>query len=157
MMLARFAPVALAAVLSVMLLPFASAQDQAPIQRDPTVAPTQAEASGVGQAPVAAPGYAVIVQDGTPNLVVGTRLVPVGQKVGNARLERITETEIWFREGGQLRKEARFAGISRTVARPPATCSTVRAKPKTKKAQNAKNTPSPRAATTAAPCQGAQP
>ena len=157
MMLARFAPVALAAVLSVMLLPFASAQDQAPIQRDPTVAPTQAEAGGVGQAPVAAPGYAVIVQDGTPNLVVGTRLVPVGQKVGNARLERITETEIWFREGGQLRKEARFAGISRTVARPPATCSTVRAKPKTKKAQNAKNTPSPRAATTAAPCQGAQP
>ena len=157
MMLARFAPVALAAVLSVMLLPFASAQDHAPIQRDPTVAPTQAEAGGVGQAQVAAPGYAVIVQDGTPNLVVGTRLVPVGQKVGNARLERITETEIWFREGGQLRKEARFAGISRTVARPPATCSTVRAKPKTKKAQNAKNTPSPRAATTAAPCQGAQP
>lgn len=156
MMLARFAPVALAAVLSVMLLPFASAQDQTPIQRDPTVAPTEVEAGG-GQAPAAAPGYAVIVQDGKPHLVVGTRLVPVGQKVGNARLERITETEIWFREGGQLRKEARFAGISRTVARPPVVCAAVRAKPKTKQAQTAKKPQSPRAATTAAPCQGAQP
>lgn len=157
MMLARFAPVALAAVLSVMLLPFASAQDQTPIQRDPTVAPTEVEAGGGGQAPAAAPGYAVIVQDGKPHLVVGTRLVPVGQKVGNARLERITETEIWFREGGQLRKEARFAGISRTVARPPVVCAAVRAKPKTKQAQTAKKPQSPRAATTAAPCQGAQP
>ena len=159
MMWVRIAPVALAAALFAMLLPLASAQapEQVPAPRDPTVAPTQAEVGGAGQAPAAAPGYAVIVQDGKPHLVVGTRLVPVGQKVGNARLERITETEIWFREGGQLRKEARFAGIARTVARPPVACASVRAKPKTKQAQNAKNTPSPRAATTAAPCQGVQP
>lgn len=157
MMQVRIATVALAAALLAVLLPFASAPALAQAQRDPTVAPTQAETGGVGQAPEATPGYAVIIQDGKPHLVVGTRLVPVGQKVGNARLERITETEIWFREGGQLRKEARFAGITRTVARPPVTCAAVRAKPKTKTAKNAKKPTSPRAATTAAPCQGAQP
>jgi hypothetical protein len=157
MMLRRFAPVTLAAVLLSMLVPLAFAPAWAQALRDPTVAPTQAEVGGAGQAPESAPGYAVIIQDGKPHLVVGTRLVPVGQKVGNARLERITETEIWFREGGQLRKEARFAGISRTVARPPVPCAAVRTTSKTKKAQNAKKPQSPRAATTAAPCQGAQP
>jgi hypothetical protein len=147
--LTRIALLALAAAVLAMVMPLGSAQAQAP--RDPTVAPAQAEAGGEGHAPVAAPGYAVIIQGGQPHLVVGTRLVPVGQKVGNARLERITETEIWFREGGQLRKEARFAGITRTVARVPVTCGAPAAKPKAKKAK------SPRAATTAAPCQGAQP
>ena len=121
------------AVLAGLVLPLTSAQAQA--LRDPTLPPSQAEVGAAGQAPDAAPGYAVIVQGGQPHLVVGTRLVRVGQKVGNARLERITETEIWFREGGQLRKEARFAGITRTVARTPVAC----------------------AATTAAPCKGAQP
>ncbi|MDZ7938881.1 MAG: hypothetical protein U5M53_11610 [Rhodoferax sp.] len=127
------------------------AQAQAQSSRDPTVAPGEAEAGGPGQTPDSVPGYAVVIQDGKPHLVVGTRLVPVGQKVGNARLERITETEIWFREGGQLRKEARFAGITRTAARPPVAC----AAPKT--LQHSKNSKTPRAATTAAPCEGAQP
>jgi hypothetical protein len=135
--------------LACLVLPFAQAQTQS--SRDPTVAPAQAEAGGPGQNPDAAPGYAVVIQDGKPHLVVGTRLVPVGQKVGAARLERITETEIWFREGGQLRKEARFAGITRTVAHPPVACTAPSSKSHSKKSKT------PRAATTAAPCEGAQP
>jgi hypothetical protein len=157
MMLARIAPLVLVATLWAILPPLASAQAPAQAQRDPTIAPAQADAGGAGPTPEAAPGYAVIIQDGKPHLVVSTRPVPIGQKVGNARLERITETEIWFREGGQLRKEARFAGISRSVARAPVNCSAVRPKPKAKTAKNPKKPQSPRAATTAAPCQGAQP
>jgi hypothetical protein len=146
MMLGRIASVALLLALGAAVLP---AMAQAP--RDPTVAPLQADAGGEGQAPASAPTYAVIIQSGRPHLVVGTRLVPVGQKVGNARLERITETEIWFREGGQLRKEARFSGITRTVAQAPVNCDAPVAKPKEKMPK------SPRTATTAAPCKGAQP
>jgi hypothetical protein len=148
MMRGPIASVALAFVFGAVALSV-FAQAQAP--RDPTVAPAQAEVGGEGQATAVAPTYAVIIQGGRPHLVVGTRLVSVGQKVGDARLERITETEIWFREDGQLRKEARFAGITRTVAEAPVTCDAQVAKP------NAKMPKSPRAATTAAPCQGAQP
>ena len=144
----RLAWVTLALVLGALAVP-ALAQDQVP--RDPTVAPAQLGGGGEGPAASVAPTYAVIIQGGRPHLVVGTRLVSVGQKVGGARLERITETEIWFREGGQLRKEARFAGITRTVAQAPVKCDAPVAKPK------AKMPKSPRAATTAAPCQGAQP
>jgi hypothetical protein len=146
MMLGRIAWVAFAVALFAIALP---APAQGP--RDPTVAPALAQAGGEGQGAAVAPAYAVIIQGGRPHLVVGTRLVPVGQKVGNARLERITETEIWFREGGQLRKEPRFAGITRTVAHVPVNCDVPVAKSKVKNAK------SPRAATTAAPCQGAQP
>lgn len=127
---------------------------QAQSLRDPTVAPAQAEADGASQAPATAPGYAVVIQNGKPHLVVGTRLVPVGQKVGNARLERITETEIWFREGGQLRKEARFSGIRRTTASTPADCA---APPAASHAKPRPKSSKPRAATTAAPCEGAKP
>lgn len=88
--------------------------------RDPTLAPPEAgvvvpQAGGGAVAPPA-PHYSVIVQDGQPRLVVGTRLVAPGGMVGDAKLERITETEIWLRKGKELRKVPRFAGIQRTAA-----------------------------------------
>ena len=55
----------------------------------------------------------VIVRDGRPYLVVGTRLLAQGQKLGEARIERIGETEIWLREGGVLRKIQRYPGVRR--------------------------------------------
>ncbi|WP_152528823.1 hypothetical protein [Rhodoferax saidenbachensis] len=124
--------------------------------RDPTVAPAEAStAPGVPGSAAPAPGMAVVVQDGKPHLVVGTRLVAVGQKVGNAQLERITETEIWLREGKQLRKLPRFNGIQRSVAKPPAPCKApvANTKPRSKSAA----VPAPQAVSPAVPCEGVQP
>jgi hypothetical protein len=124
--------------------------------RDPTLAPPEASAApGEPGKPAPAAGMAVVVQDGKPHLVVGTRLVAVGQKMGNARIERITETEVWLREGKQLRKLQRFSGIQRTVAqdpvpcKAPATTTRIRSKPSSATAQSA--------APPAAPCEGKQP
>lgn len=117
--------------------------------RDPTTPPPEASAlpgSAAGAAP--APGMAVVVRDGKPHLVVGTRLVPVGQKVGNAKLERITETEVWLREGKQLNKLPRFSGIQRSVAKPVVPCAAPSAKARTR---------SKSVVTPAAPCEGVQP
>ena len=33
--------------------------------------------------------------------------------LGSARIERISETEVWLREGGELRRVQQFAGIVR--------------------------------------------
>ncbi|WNO05211.1 hypothetical protein [Rhodoferax mekongensis] len=132
--------------------------------RDPTAPPAEAgvvmpsQAAGGGSA--APQGSSVIMQNGRLYLVVGTRLYAVGQKVGNAKLERITETEIWLREGSQLNKIQRFAGIQRSVAKPAAACtsqpaaSSARAK---RKASPTQSSDSPQAVTPVAPCEGAQP
>ncbi len=117
--------------------------------RDPTTPPPEASAlpgAAAGAAPTS--GLAVVVRDGKPYLVVGTRLVPVGQKVGNAKLERITETDVWLREGRQLNKVPRFSGIQRSVAKPVAPCAAPPAK--------ARNRSKP-VVTPAAPCEGVQP
>jgi len=124
--------------------------------RDPTQVPLEASTSPEGSGkPAPRPGIAVVVQDGKPYLVVGTRLVAVGQKVGNAKLERITETEIWLREGQQLTKQSRFSGIQRSVATPLAPCKAPVAKPSAR-AKPSSVSPKP-VVTPAAPCEGVQP
>ena len=89
-------------------------------QRDPTVAPA---AAGIGAAAQGAEAgrseigaEAIIVRDGRLQLVNGSRVYSRGQKIGAARIERISETEIWLREGGVLRKVARFPGVEISVA-----------------------------------------
>ena len=91
-----------------------SAQAQQEL-RDPTLPPNAATVSpnAPARAPMGLEGVSVIVRDGKPGLVVGTRVVLPGQKVGSSVLERITETEIWLRDGKQLRKVPRFSGIER--------------------------------------------
>ncbi len=93
--------------------------------RDPTQAPREVQSSlGSAQAlPDAenqsvreATGMAVVVRDGVPYLVDGTRLYGVGQMLGTAKIERITETEVWLRSGKTLRKLQRFSGIERKPA-----------------------------------------
>jgi hypothetical protein len=66
---------------------------------------------------------AVLVRQGVPYLVVGTRLYARGQKVGQARIERITETEVWLREAGLVRKIQVFGGIQRQASKPAQTTS----------------------------------
>ena len=90
-----------------------SASGQA--QRDPTLAPLAPAAGVIGGGEKAAQPapMAVIVRDGRPYVVAGTRLVAQGQMLGDARVERISETEVCLREGKSLRKVPRFAGIQR--------------------------------------------
>lgn len=92
--------------------------------RDPTLPPFDA---GVAAAPNAARSLSfdsnattVIVRNGRKYLAVGTRLYATGEKLGPARIERITETELWLREGGVLRKLPFFEGIERHAASKPA-------------------------------------
>lgn len=111
----RAATVGLVAWATIALLP-SSAVGQ--MQRDPTLAPSVAQAAGgAGPGDKATPSapMAVIVRDGRPYVVAGTRLLAQGQMLGEARIERISETEIWLREGKSLRKVQRYAGIQRTA------------------------------------------
>jgi hypothetical protein len=91
-------------------------------ERDPTEPPTQAFPATGGAAnanpknPWGSDGTAVVVRDGKSYLVVDTRLYAAGQKVGAWRIERITETEVWLKDGAVRRKVARFDGIERREA-----------------------------------------
>ncbi|WP_296447333.1 hypothetical protein [Rhodoferax sp. UBA5149] len=90
--------------------------------RDPTVPPAEAgyagTASGEKFLGIEPGAMTVIVRNGRPYLVVGTRLYAQGQKLGQARIERISETEVWLREGGVLRKVHQFPGIQRRTVAP---------------------------------------
>ena len=56
--------------------------------------------------------------NGQMQLVVGTRLMGVGQMLGGERIERISETEVWLRAGNQTRKLALFEGVQRANTQP---------------------------------------
>lgn len=87
----------------------------AQVLRDPTRAPQLPGAEpGAREAPrgVSAP-WAVLVIDGKPHLIAGTRRYAEGQMLGAARIERITETEVWFRERGRLRKVPHYPSVQR--------------------------------------------
>jgi hypothetical protein len=90
--------------------------------RDPTQPPATEAPAATGAAQpapaVQSGGMAVLVRQGVPYLVVGTRLYAKGQTVGLARIERITETEVWLREGGVVRKVPVFGGIQRQISKP---------------------------------------
>lgn len=91
-------------------------------QRDPTLPPAGTFALPGASGEAAKPAVpevdsaAVLVQGGKPYLVYGTRLVGVGQSIGPYKIERIGETEIWLRNGKELRKLQRFNGIERHTA-----------------------------------------
>lgn len=90
--------------------------------RDPTTPPPEVELAGTGSAGsglgIESGALAIMVRDGRPHLVIGTRLYAQGQKIGQVRLERITETEVWLREGGVLRKVSQFPGVQRRTVSP---------------------------------------
>ena len=98
---------------------------QVQLTRDPTVPPAEAlpapasdgqAGRAKGEQPLS-PSI-VIVREGQAAVVSGTRLYATGQTVGQARIERITETEVWFSEAGALRKVPRYAGVQRGPALP---------------------------------------
>jgi hypothetical protein len=73
----------------------------------------------------------VVLRDSKPFLVVGTRLYSPGQKMGQYKIDRITETEVWLRDGALLRKLPRFTGIVRSESgtAPAAAASAPKVKP----------------------------
>ena len=89
-------------------------------ERDPTLPPpgvSDAPAAEKGKADLPAiDGAAIVTRNGKPFLVSGTRLYAVGQSIGPYKIERIAETEIWLRQGKELRKIQRFNGIERHTA-----------------------------------------
>lgn len=89
-------------------------------QRDPTVPPLGGGGSAGATKPRASQGgWPVVVVDGRPHVAVGTRLYAEGQLLGTARIERITETEVWLRQGRELRKVQNYPGVRRNSL-PPA-------------------------------------
>jgi hypothetical protein len=97
-------------------------QAQTQTWRDPTAEPSQAGGgvAGQGATDMDTTSLSVIVVDGRPHVIMGTRLYARGQKLGQARIERITETEVWLREGTVLRKVSRYQGVERRSVSPPA-------------------------------------
>lgn len=55
----------------------------------------------------------IIIRDGRNYVALGTRLYAQGQILGDTRIERITETEVWFLEDGVIHKISKFQGIKR--------------------------------------------
>jgi len=81
-------------------------------------APNGSEVAPASDLPWGDEGVAVVRRGGKPYVVSGTRLYGVGQKIGDYKIERISETQIWLRKGSELRKLPLFAGIERKVSNP---------------------------------------
>ena len=107
----------------VLALVMLAAGSIAQAQRDPTVPAADGSSSAAANTLTHAADLGpmtVIVRDGRPYLVVGTRLFATGQRIGAARIEYIGETEVWMRESGQLHKLPRFPGVQRRPVGPAA-------------------------------------
>jgi hypothetical protein len=124
--------------------------------RDPTVPPPEVRVApgAAAVSPLGDEGVAVIVRDGKSFLMVGTRLYAPGEKVGPLRVERITETEVWLRDGKTLHKVPRFADIQRSVTAPLPACATNSAPPENgkKPSKIKEKAAEPKAAPKVVPC-----
>ncbi len=95
----------------------ANPSTQAQALRDPTVAP--AGVAGAAHPGASAAGrsdgkpLSVMVVDGRAFVVSGSRLYAQGGKLGSATIERISETQIWLRDGKELRKVNLYSGVQR--------------------------------------------
>lgn len=88
--------------------------------RDPTVPPAELGVLSAEASPNSTlfdTGItAIVIRDGKTYVAIGTRLYASGQQLGSARIERISETEIWLRENGVLHKVPHFPGVVRRSA-----------------------------------------
>lgn len=97
----------------------------AQVLRDPTVAPGEVDAP-TGSSPAGLDGMSVVVRDGRPFLVVGTRLYAPGDRFGAMRVERISETEVVLHDGNGRVRVPRFTGIERKTVVDPVRCTTAK-------------------------------
>lgn len=117
-----FTRTAVSMIGSLALLLFGAGNTVAQTLRDPTVPPFSAGLTGVGahasEAMADLGNLSILVRDGVPYLVLGTRLYAKGQKIGQTQVDRISETAVWLREGNTVRKLPVFSGIERHPALP---------------------------------------
>ena len=64
---------------------------------------------------------ALVERQGRLYVVLDAHLYAEGQSFGAIRIERIRETEVWFRDGVALYKMSRFPNVQRRLAMPVAT------------------------------------
>ena len=64
---------------------------------------------------------ALVERQGRLYVVLDAHLYAEGQSFGAIRIERIRETEVWFRDGVALYKMSRFPNVQRRLAVPVAT------------------------------------
>lgn len=127
--------------------------------RDPTLPPASVRQNDPATRPDGSPapeaelaGMAILVRDGKPYVMAGSRLYAQGQKIGQSRIERISETEVWFRDASGLRKWSPFSGIERRTVADPATPCEPSANQKNQKRPSPKTTPArPGASTVSQP------
>ena len=90
---------------------------QAQALRDPTVVPAAVAAAMRPAGAVASKSdnkaLSVLVLDGRSFVMSGSRLYALGDKLGSATVERISETQIWLREGKAVRKINLYSGVQR--------------------------------------------
>ena len=105
-------------------------------ERDPTRAPEAAWAASApatrpatgnaaGPADIDAALQQRLVLDGRPYLVERGWLRGVGDQLGTARIERITEREVWLRQNGELHKWPLYPNVQ-MLALPDAPASAAR-------------------------------
>lgn len=108
--------------------PVALAAEAAVMARDPTLPPAAAHAavpapaaSGAAPAPGAdasAPPRHLMVLNGKPYLIDHGRPHGVGDKLGEARIERIEGGSVWLRDASGLRKVSLYPGVEIRPAKP---------------------------------------
>jgi len=104
-----------------------AAQDAPPLSRDPTLAPTLT-APATESAVVSAPDVRVartlalvsgpltlIERDGRRYVLIEGHLYAEGEHFGAIHIERVRETEVWFRDGTATYKMSRFPGVERRL------------------------------------------
>lgn len=126
----------LLAVSAVLAVAVQAAEPELPL-RDPMQPPAAARPVLPASADAPAPAAVVrqiLVVDGKPHVVEGTRLRGVGDKLGEARIERFEDSAVWVRENGQLRRLSLFGTVTRrSVAvepNPPAAVATSASAPR---------------------------
>lgn len=97
---------------------------QAQTLRDPTLAPADLQTSAVATS--IHPGLSldttppvILVREGRRYVVLGLHLYAAGQSLGGLKVERIEETEVWFRKHQILYKVPLYPpNLQRSVATP---------------------------------------
>ena len=97
--------------------------------RDPTIPPVVQSAvktpAVVSALSIGKGSPSIIVRGGRPYVVLESNLYAEGQHYGSVFIERIGETEVWFREHNVLYKIPRFSGIQKNISAPNVNASVI--------------------------------
>ena len=108
---------------------FAVTISSAQFLRDPTIPPVVQSVvrttSVVSTLSIGKGSPSIIVRGGRPYVVLESNLYAEGQYYGPVLIERIGETEVWFREHSVVYKIPRFSGIQKNISAPNVNASVI--------------------------------